>query len=117
MKQLAPGESTGYHRRFVAAEPTWIGIVPVGYADGFRRDARRARSCSWRASGDRSSARSRWTRSPSRSTGPVEPGTPVTLIGDGLLAEEHAAAAGTISYELVARINGSQARATRRLSG
>ena len=23
-----PGESTGYQRRFVAAEPTWIGIVP-----------------------------------------------------------------------------------------
>ena len=37
-KTLAPGESTGYGRRFVAAEPTRIGIVPVGYADGFRRD-------------------------------------------------------------------------------
>ena len=24
--------------RFVAEQPTWIGIVPVGYADGFRRD-------------------------------------------------------------------------------
>ena len=22
----------------IAVEPTWIGIVPVGYADGFRRD-------------------------------------------------------------------------------
>ena len=30
--------STGYGRRFVADRPTWIGIVPVGYADGFRRD-------------------------------------------------------------------------------
>ena len=37
-KTLAPGESTGYGRRFVATEPTRIGIVPVGYADGFRRD-------------------------------------------------------------------------------
>ena len=35
---LQPGESTGYGRRFVAERPTWIGIVPVGYADGFRRD-------------------------------------------------------------------------------
>src|SRR6478752_1185109 len=34
---LQPGESTGYGRRFVAERPTWIGIVPVGYADGFRR--------------------------------------------------------------------------------
>jgi len=35
---LRPGESTGYGRRFVAERDTWIGIVPVGYADGFRRD-------------------------------------------------------------------------------
>src|SRR5262249_51066822 len=38
VKLLEPGESTGYGRRFVADRPTWIGIVPVGYADGFRRD-------------------------------------------------------------------------------
>ena len=38
MRLLQPGESTGYGRRFVAERPTWIGIVPVGYADGFRRD-------------------------------------------------------------------------------
>ena len=37
MKLLQPGESTGYGRRFVAERPTWIGIVPVGYGDGFRR--------------------------------------------------------------------------------
>ncbi|MGZ8783667.1 MAG: alanine racemase, partial [Gaiellaceae bacterium] len=33
-----PGDSTGYGRRWIAEKPTWIGIVPVGYADGFRRD-------------------------------------------------------------------------------
>ena len=33
-----PRESTGYGRRFVATDETWVGIVPVGYADGFRRD-------------------------------------------------------------------------------
>src|SRR6188508_3599463 len=38
VKTLAPGDSTGYGRRFVATVPTRIGIVPVGYADGFRRD-------------------------------------------------------------------------------
>ena len=35
---LRAGESTGYGRRFIAERDTWIGIVPVGYADGFRRD-------------------------------------------------------------------------------
>src|SRR5207248_3230925 len=38
VKQLQPDQSTGYGRRFVANEPTWIGIVPVGYADGFPRN-------------------------------------------------------------------------------
>ena len=37
-KLLRAGESTGYGRRFVATADTWIGILPVGYADGFRRD-------------------------------------------------------------------------------
>ncbi len=37
-KRLEPGDSTGYGRRYIADEPTWIGVVPVGYADGFRRD-------------------------------------------------------------------------------
>ena len=40
-------------------------------------------------------------------------GTPVTLIGDGLLAEEHARRAGTITYELVSGIRTSPERAAR----
>jgi alanine racemase len=36
-KTLRRGESTGYGRRFVAQEATRIGLVPVGYGDGFRR--------------------------------------------------------------------------------
>ncbi len=43
VRQLQAGESTGYGRRFVADRPTWIGLVPVGYADGFRRDLTRDR--------------------------------------------------------------------------
>ena len=42
----------------------------------------------------RSSAPSRWTRSPSSCRGELPAGTPVTLIGDGLLAEEHARGRG-----------------------
>ncbi len=37
VRELTPGESTGYGRRYVAKAPVRIGIVPVGYADGFRR--------------------------------------------------------------------------------
>src|SRR5207244_4498565 len=38
VRRLEPGDSTGYGRRYVAEEEQWVGIVPVGYADGFRRD-------------------------------------------------------------------------------
>jgi len=37
LKPLAPGESVGYGATFVAAEPTWIATLPIGYGDGWRR--------------------------------------------------------------------------------
>jgi len=37
VRVAAPGDSVGYGRRFVADEPTRIGIVPIGYADGVSR--------------------------------------------------------------------------------
>jgi alanine racemase len=37
VKRCAPGQSTGYGRRFVAQEPTWVGTLPIGYGDGVRR--------------------------------------------------------------------------------
>ena len=37
--------------------------------------------------------------------GEVPVGTPVTLIGDGVLADDHARVAGTITYELVCGID------------
>ena len=70
-------------------------------------DARRRRAAA------RSSARSRWTRSRSSCPGELPVGTPVTLIGHGLLAEEHARVAGTITYELVCGINSSPQRTRR----
>src|SRR3954453_13838639 len=112
VKHLQPGESTGYGRRFVAERPTWIGIVPVGYADGFRRDLT---GTEVRVGGE-----------PRRVVGTVSmdafavelehelpAGTPVTLLGHGVLAEHHARVAGTINYELVCRISCDPARARR----
>jgi alanine racemase len=37
LKPCAPGESAGYGRRFVAATPTELAVLPLGYADGVRR--------------------------------------------------------------------------------
>lgn len=112
VKRLAPGESTGYGRRFVANEPTWIGIVPVGYADGFRRDmtgtevAVAGRRC--RVVGT-ISMDALAVELPDR----LAPGAPVTLVGDGVLIEEHAQVAGTIGYEIATGLNTRSRRAQR----
>ena len=37
IKNLQPGESTGYNRAFIAQKPTRIATLPIGYADGYRR--------------------------------------------------------------------------------
>ena len=112
VKRLEAGESAGYGRRFVAERPTWIGIVPVGYADGFRRDL----------SGTTvlvGHERRRAVGTVSMDAFAVElereepVGTPVTILGDGVLAEEHARVAGTINYELVCEINSDPRRAER----
>jgi alanine racemase len=116
VKRLEPGESTGYGRGFVARERTWIGLVPVGYADGFRRDLT---GTAVLVDGQRRRA----VGTVSMDSFAVEldrelpPGTPVTLIGDGLLAEEHARVAGTINYEIVCGIRADSDRARRKVVG
>ena len=114
VKRLEPGESTGYGRRFLAEAPTWIGLVPVGYADGFRRALTGAEIL---VGGERR----RVVGTISMDSFAVElgrelpVGTPVTLIGDGVRAEEHARLAGTINYELVCGIESGPSRASRRI--
>jgi alanine racemase len=112
VKLLQPGESTGYGRRFVAERPTWIGLVPVGYADGFRRDLTGSDVL---VAGERRRAVGTVSMDSFavELDGPLPAGTPVTLVGDGLLVEEHARVAGTINYELVCGIETGDERARR----
>jgi alanine racemase len=37
VKHCAPGQSAGYGRRFVAERDTLLGVLPIGYGDGWRR--------------------------------------------------------------------------------
>ena len=112
VKLLQPGESTGYGRRFVAERPTWIGLVPIGYADGFRRNLTRTKV---RVAGELR----RVVGTISMDSFAVElsrelpVGTPVVLLGHGVLAERHARVARTINYELVCGIESSPLRARR----
>lgn len=112
VKQLDAGASTGYGRTFVAERPTWIGIVPVGYADGFRRDLT---GTEVRVSGELR----RVVGTVSMDAFAVEledeepVGAPVTILGYGVLAEDHARVAGTINYELVCGTNPDPRRARK----
>ncbi len=112
VRRLAPGASTGYGRAYVAEHGTWIGIVPVGYADGFRRGLT---GTEVRVAGERR----RVVGTVSMDSFAVELdreyaiGTPVTIVGPGLALEEHAAVAGTITYELACGIDSSPYRARR----
>jgi alanine racemase len=112
VRRLEPGESTGYGRRFVAAEETWLGIVPVGYADGFRRDMSGTEVIV-----DGSRAQVVGTVSMDavavRLPGSLERGARVTLVGEGVTLEQHAAVADTIGYELACGIRTGDGRGER----
>jgi alanine racemase len=112
VKRLEPGQSSGYGRRFVATAPTWLGIVPVGYADGFRRDLT---GTEVRVAGELR----RVVGTVSMDSFAVEldrelpVGAPVVLLGHGVLAEAHARVADTINYEVVCGIETGPLRARR----
>jgi alanine racemase len=102
VKACAPGESAGYGRRFVAARPTTIATLPIGYGDGWRRGLTNDADVVLRG-----------RRHPLVGTvsmdnitvdlGPeteVVPGDEAVLLGEGVLAEEVARRLGTINYEV-----------------
>ena len=110
VKEIPAGEGVSYGATYVTTAPTRIAVLPVGYADGFRRApsnwgevlvrGRRApilgRVCMDQCMVD-------VTAIPG-----VQPGDEVVLIGrqgeDELTAEEVARRLGTIAYEVVAEL-------------
>jgi alanine racemase len=112
VRLLRPGQSTGYGRRFVVTEDTWIGIVPVGYADGFRRDMSGTEVL---VDGERAPVVGTVSMDALavRLPGPAEPGADVVLVGDGITLEHHARVAETIGYELACGIRTVGGRSER----
>lgn len=112
-KLLAPGESTGYGRRFVAEAETRIGLVPVGYGDGFRRGLTGVEVL---VDGERRGVVGTVSMdSFAVELGGSSPGARVTLLGDGVRAEHLAEHLGTINYEITCGIVADPARADRRM--
>ena len=106
VKPVAPGESVGYGRRFVARSPTHVATVPIGYGDGMRRALTNNADVLVRG------ARRPLVGSVSMDNVTLDVGTPpaaavgdaAVLIGEQegerITAEELARRLGTINYEV-----------------
>ena len=103
VREVAAGEAIGYGARFVANRATRVGLVALGYADGYPRAAgdgtpvavdRQRAALIGRVSMDMLTID--LTDLPS-----VGIGSKVELWGDQILVGEVAASAGTIAYEVL----------------
>jgi len=107
IQDLRPGDRVGYGGTFEATHPMRVGVVACGYADGYPRHAPglHERSTPILVAGARTSTVGRVSMdllcADLSAIPDARVGTPVTLWGEGLSADEVAASAGTVSYELL----------------
>ncbi len=107
IQELKSGDKVGYGGTFVAKQPMRIGVVACGYADGYPRHAPGFgdRNTPIVVAGKRTATVGRVSMDMLCADLSANPeaavGSPVTLWGEGLPADEVAASAGTVSYELL----------------
>lgn len=112
VRALAAGETVGYNATFTASEPMRVALLPVGYADGLRREM------SWKADGSGGWVMLKGKRAAILGrvsmnltvvdvTGidGVVAGDEATVLGSGITADDHARLAGTIAYEIVCGVH------------
>src|SRR5256885_9919724 len=107
VRALSAGDGVGYGGTCAAGGPMRIGIVACGYADGYPRHAPTGTSILVCGRRTRTLGRVAMDMLFADLTGIPEAavGSPVTLWGEGLSADEVAASAGTGSYELLCAIS------------
>jgi alanine racemase len=113
LKVIQRGDAVGYSQRFVADYATWVATIPIGYADGVRRDLANngevlIEGCRYPIVGTVSMDNITVELGPGADA-PVALGTHAVLIGrsgdDLLTAESIANRAGTISNEILCAIS------------
>jgi alanine racemase len=102
-QKIAAGETVGYGSSFRAERAMRIGVVACGYADGYPRQAPAGTPVLVNARPTRIVGRVSMDMITVDLSGMPDAGVgaPVTLWGEGLSADQVAAAAGTLSYELL----------------
>ena len=107
IQDLEPGDRVGYGGTFVAQQAMRIGVVACGYADGYPRHApgSKKRNTPVVVAGKRTHTVGRVSMDmlcvDLSAIPQARVGSPVILWGEGLPADEVAASAGTVSYELL----------------
>jgi alanine racemase len=111
VKRFEAGASAGYGRSWRATEPTWVGVLPIGYGDGVRRALSNdadvlVRGRRHRVVGTISMDNVTIDLGPETD---VRPGDPAVLIGaqggEAILCEELAMRLATINYEVTCGIS------------
>lgn len=117
LQDLKPGERVGYGGTFEATAAMRVGVVACGYADGYPRHAPGyvGRNTPVLVAGKRTATVGRVSMDmlcvDLSAIPEARVGSPVTLWGDGLSADEVATSAGTLSYELLCALAARVAQA------
>lgn len=108
LRDVEPGATIGYGATFLASRPMRLALLPVGYADGFRRAASSGLGNGWvMIAGQRAPVVGRVSMNLTvvDVTGvAVRVGDDATLLGEGVTADDHARWAGTIGYDILCGI-------------
>ena len=116
IRKIAKGESIGYGSIFTAERETIVGVVAMGYADGYPRSASPENGMAAPAAVDGALTKLigrvsmdmlfvDLTDIPNAKIGSI-----VELLGDKVLANDVAKVAGTIAYELFCNVKRVQFR-------
>jgi alanine racemase len=111
LREVPAGTTVGYGATFTASHTMRLALLPVGYADGFRREASSGIGNGWvRIAGQRAAVVGRVSMNLTvvDVTGfPVRMGEEVVLLGEGVTADDHALWCETISYEILCGVRGN----------
>jgi alanine racemase len=111
LREIATGTTVGYGATFTAKHPMRLALLPVGYADGLRREASSGVGDGWvMIAGQRAAVVGRVSMNLTvvdvTALPKIAMGDEVVLLGEGVTADDHAAWCGTIPYEILCGLRG-----------
>jgi len=108
VREVEAGDTVGYNAIFTASRPMRLALLPIGYADGLRRELSGSNTApgGWVMIGGRRAmivgrVSMNLTVIDVTEIANVSVGDEVVLLGDGVTADDHARLAHTIAYEIV----------------